>query len=309
MTQTRNQRIKVLLAFLAVYIIWGTTYLAAIVGLESFPPFLLSALRFTTAGIILLVVSVVRGLTFPKGKMLAFYLANGVVMLVGGSGLVTWSEQYVLSGYAAVVVACEPFIFVLLDRQRWRYYFHNRNIVIGLLIGFIGVMLFVWFSSSLEMESTSADLIFIGYTVLFVSCFLWVIGSIFSSRNQSAGTSVVAISTIQLLSAGVFSFMLAGITNEFETFHFVAVTVRSWTGLIYLTIGGSVVAYLSFVWLLTVRSPAQVSTHTYINPIVALFMGWWIVNDPINLQQILCVVVILAGVLLTSRDNNTALGE
>ncbi len=309
MTETRDQRIKVLLAFLAVYIVWGTTYLAAIVGLESFPPFLLSALRFSTAGIILLVVSILKGLKFPSGRKFAFYVANGVVMLIGGSGLVTWSEQYVLSGYAAVVVACEPFIFVLLDKRHWRFYFSNRNIVFGLLIGFIGVVLFVWFSSAREIETTSAHLIFIGYAVLFLSCFCWVIGSIFSSRIKESDTSVIAISVIQLLSAGFFSFLLAALTNEFDNFSFADVTGRAWTGLIYLTLGGSVVAYLSFVWLLTVRSPAQVSTHTYINPIVALFMGWWVVDDPVNVQQMACVGVILLGVLLTSRTNTIELGE
>ncbi len=305
----RNQAIKVFLAFLAVYIIWGTTYLAAIVGLESFPPFLLSAFRFSTAGIILLIFSILKGLKFPQGKLLGLYLANGVVMLVGGSGLVTWSEQYVLSGYAAVVVASEPFIFVLLDRRRWTFYFSNKNIVAGLLIGFIGVVMFVWFSSAFELESKSADLVITGYTVLFLSCFLWVIGSIFSSRIKESDTSVVTISAVQLLSAGVFSFLLAGVTNEFDGFSFVDVTARSWSGLFFLTFGGSVVAYLSFVWLLTVRSPAQVSTHTYINPIVALFMGWWMANEPISFQQMICVGVILLGVLLTNRKDRRELAE
>jgi drug/metabolite transporter (DMT)-like permease len=299
----RGQKIKVLLAFIAIYFVWGTTYLAAIVGLESFPPFLLSALRFCSAGTILFAASLLTRGKFPAGRNLSFVICSGILMLVGGSALVTWSEQYILSGYAAVVVASEPFFFVLLDRPRWQYYFGNRNIIAGLLLGFVGVALFVSVSATVELNSVAPELVVTGYAVLFLSCVLWVIGSIFSSRTRDTGTSIVAQSAVQLLAAGVFSLLLALATNELENFVITDVTVRAWGGLIFLTLGGSVVAYLSFVWLLTVRSPAQVSTHTYINPIIALFMGWWIMNDPVNYLQIVSVAIIIFGVLLTNRNN------
>jgi drug/metabolite transporter (DMT)-like permease len=303
LTQHPENKLKVLFAFFCIYFIWGTTYLAAIIGLETLPPFLLSGLRFVSAGLVFVIVCAVKKMEFPKGKNLLFTALSGVVMLVGGSALVTWSEQYILSGHAAVVVASEPFFFVLLDRQRWRYYFSNRNIIAGLLTGFLGVMLFVSFSSASEVQSATAQMVFIGYTVLFLSCLLWVTGSIFSSRNKEKGTSTVVVSAIQLMSAGVFSLLLAWATNEFEGFSFAEVSLRSWGGFIYLSVGGSILAYFSFIWLLTVRSPAQVSTHTYINPVIALFMGWWIAGDPVNFQQLLSVGVILAGVLLTNRGN------
>jgi drug/metabolite transporter (DMT)-like permease len=304
MTDAKNQNITIAFAFTAIYIIWGTTYLAAILGLESFPPFLLSAIRFCCAGAILLFVCILKRTNMPKGRSLAIIIVSGIIMLVGGSGLVVWSEQYVLSGYAAVVVASEPFFFVLLDRRRWRYYLNNRNIIAGLLIGFFGVVLFIWFSAGIETVSATSRFVFIGYAVLFLSCILWVVGSIFSSRHKEEGTSAIAVSTVQLIGAGIFSLILTLITNELDGFSFSNVTTRAWGGLLFLIFGGSIVAYLSFIWLLTVRSPAQVSTHTYINPIVALFMGWWFLNDPINIQQLLSVGIILFGVLLTNRTKD-----
>lgn len=308
MSTPRSKRIKIFLAFFAIYFVWGTTYLAALLGLESIPPFLLSALRFCTAGVLLLGLSRAQGLKFPTGKPLMLTALSGIVMLVGGSGLVTWSEQYILSGHAAVVVASEPFFFVLLDRQRWKIYFNNRNIIAGLLIGFSGIVLFVAFSTTVYKEA-SREFLVLGYTVLLISCLLWVAGSIFSSRRNNTGTSTIVISVIQLLSAGIFSLLLALITNEFEGFSFSDVTARSWVGWAFLTIGGSLIAYLSFVWLLTVRTPAQVSTHTYINPVVALFMGWWIVDDPVNYQQMFAVAIILAGVVLSNRTNHAEPSE
>jgi drug/metabolite transporter (DMT)-like permease len=302
MTGPKNQNTLIAFAFSAIYLIWGTTYLAAILGLESFPPFLLSALRFCSAGAVLFLVCIIKGLQMPGGKSLIITMVSGIVMLVGGSGLVIWAEQYILSGYAAVVVASEPFIFVLLDRQRWRYYFNNRNIIAGLLIGFLGVLLFVWFSTGTATSIIPSHLVILGYGVLFLSCVLWVIGSIISSRHKQENTSAIAVSAMQLISAGIFCFILAWITNEFEGFEFANVTSRAWSGLLFLTCAGSIVAYLSFIWLLTVRSPAQVSTHTYINPIVALFMGWWFLNDPVNYKQLICVGVVLLGVLVTNRN-------
>lgn len=303
MSNSRSN-LLVILAFSAIYFIWGTTYLAAIFGLESFPPFLLSAFRFTSAGVVLLLVCIVRGYKLPTGKQLLVITSTGIIMLVGGSGLVAWAEQYILSGYAAVVIASEPFFFVLLDRPRWNYYWSNKNIVAGLLVGFIGVALFVWASAGNETMSVPSKLIVVGYSVLFLSCILWVVGSLLSTRQKDESISAIAVSSVQLVGAGLFSFVLAWITNEYDGFAFANVTPRAWGALVFLAFGGSIVAYLSFIWLLTVRSPAQVSTHTYINPIVALFMGWYFLNDPVNSFQLVSVVVILVGVLLTNRNKD-----
>lgn len=301
MEQKSNSPLLILLAFLAIYIVWGTTYIAIIFGLGGFPPFLLSSLRFTIAGVLMLAWCLFRKSRMPTGYDLKVAIISGIVMLVGGSGLVAWSEQYVPSGQAAIIVATEPFMFLLMDKKRWPDYFSQKSIIFGLLLGFGGIVIFFLFSKNAPHIQVPSHLKLAGMLVLFLSAVLWVLGSLYSKRKKDHSVSNTTTTTIQLIAAGVFSFLLSLFTGELTSFSFYTVSTAAWGGLVYLIFMGSVIAYLAFTWLLTVRPPAQVSTHTYVNPVVAILMGWWIAKEPIAFIQMIAVVIILFGVLLTNR--------
>jgi drug/metabolite transporter (DMT)-like permease len=288
----------VLLAFLAIYIVWGTTYLAIIYGLKGFPPFLLSALRYLIAGSLLLGWCRIRGQKIPPAAVIKTCVISGLLMLIGGTGLATWSEQYVGSGQVAIIIASEPFWFVLIDKKRWHEYFTNWYIIAGLLIGFTGIVLFFGFSSN--QPGINVQMQWIGYAVVVLGAIFWVLGSLYAESRQDGSTSNIVIVCIQLIAGGIGSLLISLFTGEIKTFSFSAVPLPAWGGLFYLVIMGSLVAYMAFTWLITVRPPALVSTHTYINPLVAVLMGWAFVNEQFSGMQLITMFIILAGVLLTN---------
>jgi drug/metabolite transporter (DMT)-like permease len=304
MENKKPPALLLVLAFLAIYIVWGTTYVAILFGLQGFPPFLLSALRFSIAGILLLAWCLVKKQKFPARYDLKITIISGIVMLVGGSGLIAWAEQYIASAHAAIIIATEPFMFVLLDKKRRSFYLSQKGIIAGLILGFGGIVLFFLFAKDPQQHETTSRLKLAGILVVFASAVLWVIGSLYSKRIKDKTVSNTATTSIQLIAAGIFSFLLSLLSGEVTSFAFIGVGIKAWGGLLYLIIMGSVIAYLAFTWLLTVRPPAQVSTHTYINPVVAILMGWWLANEHIVLIQVLALVIILSGVLLTNRKTS-----
>ncbi len=220
-------------------------------------------------------------------------------MLVGGSGLVTWAEQYISSSSAAILIATEPFWFVLLDRKCWSTYFSQKLIVAGLLIGFIGVILFfVQPGQASTTAGKSAPIL--AYLVIQLSAVLWVVGSLISKRHATSKDSTIMTTGQQLLAAGLVSLGVSFFTNEWPGFHLAEVSAKAWGGLLFLIVMGSLVAYLSFVWLISVRPPALVSTHTYINPVVAVLLGSLFAAEKFTLIQGVALLIILTGVLLTN---------
>jgi drug/metabolite transporter (DMT)-like permease len=300
-TAKKQSTALLILAFFAIYIIWGTTYLAVLFGLEGFPPFILSAFRFTIAGLIVITYSIIKKEKFPAGNDMTIAIVSGIVMLVGGSGLIAWAEQYIPSGQAAIVIATEPFMFLLLDKKRWPFYFSQLSIIIGLILGFTGIVIFFLFMDNQVKGTAPEHLRTAGLIVLFSSGILWVVGSLYSKTKKDQTVSNTATTAIQLISAGVFSGILAFATGEHKHFELAAANARSWWGLIYLIIGGSVISFLAFTWLIKVRPPAQVSTHTYVNPVIAVIAGWLFAHESLSLIQVIGLVIILAGVLLANR--------
>lgn len=292
----------VILAFIAIYIVWGTTYLAILFGLDGIPPFMLSALRFFIAGIILFGWCRWKKQPLPPAKVNITAACAGAVMLIGGTGLVTWGEQYISSGNAAIIMAIEPFMFLLLDKKQWPVYFSNAYIIAGLIIGFAGIVLFFQLSTSVP-GTANKEMQLVGQGVMVLAALLWVIGSLWAKQNISPQYSSTIITSIQMIGAGVFSAIISGLTGEWSGFNIAAVSPKAWGGLLYLITMGSLVAYLAFVWLITIRPPAMVSTHTYVNPIVAVFIGWAFASEHISGFQLLALLLILAGVLLTNINS------
>ena len=292
----------VILAFAAIYIVWGTTYMAILFGLESFPPFILSALRFAISGVLLLGWCLLRGERLPALRKWKVPVISGIVMLVGGTGLVAWAEQYVPSGQAAIVIATEPFLFLLLDRKRWSYYFSQKWVLAGLLLGFSGIVLFFLFSATGHTGRVVAPYWkAVGIAVLFVSGVLWAGGSLYAKSHAPERISNTLTTAMQLVAAGLFSVLVGGATGEWTHLSINGISAKAWGGLLYLIVFGSIIAYLAFTWLLTIRPPALVSTHTYVNPVVAVLMGWFIAREPITPIQIGALFLILAGVMLVNK--------
>ena len=286
-------------AFANIYIIWGITFLAISFGLTGFPPFILSGLRFLAAGILLIAYLIVKG---EKANSLKNWWKNaitGILILTGGTGLVAWGEQYVTASEAAITIATGPFWFIAIDKKNWSYYFSDKYIPIGLILGFAGLILFLNGSVNSHTENVSSSLRVIAFIVLVLSSIAWVLGSLYSKKNPADHSTFMNISQ-QLIVAGLASFTVAFFRSEWNVFSVAAVPISAWLGLLFLIFFGSIIAYISYIWLLSVKPAAIVSTHTYINPIVTVMAGLIIANQTINGNQLYGLVIILFGVLLTN---------
>jgi drug/metabolite transporter (DMT)-like permease len=278
-------------AFAAIYLIWGSTYLAILFGLKTMPPFIMSGIRFAIAGAILLAWRYLQG-ERPASKPTLQNAIAGVFMLFGGTGAVVWSEQHITSGMAAIVVAGMPFWFVLLDYRQWSYNFSQKLVLGGIVIGFVGVLTLFGADSAHFSEKAIFAML-----VLLVGCISWAGGSLYLKYNSNSQSSMMNAG-VQMLAAGIFSLVVGWAAGETKTFSFAAVSAESWLGLSYLITFGSLLGYLSYVWLLGVRPVVQVGTYAYVNPVVAVVLGWLFANEPFSGRQLVALAVILAGVLL-----------
>ncbi|GAB4496962.1 MAG: EamA family transporter [Saprospiraceae bacterium] len=290
-TKTQPSTGLLVAAFAAIYLIWGSTYLAILFGLKTMPPFIMSGMRFAIAGAILLVWRLAQG-ERPSSKPTLQNAMAGIFMLFGGTGAVVWVEQYITSGMAAIIVAGMPLWFVLLDYRQWSHNFSQKLVLAGVAIGFVGVLTLFGADSGQFSEKTIFAIL-----VLLVGCISWAGGSLYLKYNSN-GQSSMMNAGVQMLAAGLFSLLFGTATGETQTFSFAAVSTESWLGLAYLTSFGSLLGYLSYVWLLSVRPVVQVGTYAYVNPVVAVMLGWMFANEPFSGRQLVALGVILAGVLL-----------
>jgi drug/metabolite transporter (DMT)-like permease len=222
-------------------------------------------------------------------------------MLFGGTVSVAWGEQYLPSSLAAIIVTALPFWFVVLDKKQWPFYFSNKLIILGLLIGFAGVAVLVGFDKPEHPFATAGR----GKQVLAILGIVaggiaWSGGSLVS-KYKPTGNSVLMNAAMQLVIAGVFTLLVSGIVGEWRAFSFEQVRISSWMAVLYLVTFGSLVTYLCYLWLLKVRPAAQVSTYVYINPVVAVILGALFMNEQITWVQVLSLVIILGGVLIVNR--------
>lgn len=291
----------VVAAFLALYFIWGSTYLANIFVLESLPPFLMVGLRFLIAGAILYAWLLVKGEKKPSFGAIAKSSFSGVMMLFLGTGAVVWSEQYLPSGLAAIIVATVPLWFVALDKREWKVFFTNKGIVLGLLIGFIGVVLLFARKGSVDFSNNKMNLV--SALVLLGGSMCWAIGSLYS-KYQPIAISTALKAAIQMLAAGAAGLICSFITNEHTGVVWKHLSGSAVAAMVYLILIGSLVGYMSYIWLLSVRPPSLVGTYAYINPIVAVFLGWLIIDEKISSQQVVALTVILLGVILVNLSKS-----
>jgi drug/metabolite transporter (DMT)-like permease len=284
---------KIIGAFAAVYIIWGSTYLAILFAIETLPPFLMAGARFVTAGALLFAWSWPRreGALSPAHWRAAAVI--GGLLLMGGNGAVSWAEQYVPSSIAALLIAVTPLWIVLLD---WLWHGARRPgmlTVAGLALGFGGLVLLVGPGQILGAGGVYLP----GALVLVAGSLSWSIGSIYSRRATMPGGGMLGVG-MQMLCGGALLLLLGLLTGEAGRLDLAAVSLRSWLAVAYLTVFGSIVGYTAYMWLLQVVSPGRVATYAYVNPLVAVVLGWGLAGEALTLRMAAAALVILSGVAL-----------
>lgn len=287
-----SHRFKVALAFLAIYLIWGSTYLAIRFAIETLPPFLMAGTRFLIAGAVLYAWMRLRGVPRPQGFQWRNTVVVGGLMLLGGNGGVVWAEQLVPSGLAAVLIATSPLWMVLLG-WLWHNARPSRRVVIGLALGFSGVVLLVG-PGALNGQGQVAP---VGAAVLILAALSWATGSLFAQQARLLAVSLLA-TAMEMLAGGALLFLAGLVTGEWARVDLSAVSVRSLLALAYLILFGSLAGFSAYTWLLRVTTIARASTYAYVNPVVAVFLGWALAGETLTLQTLLATAVIVTGVVL-----------
>lgn len=293
----KKHLITIVLAFAAIYIIWGTTYLGIRIAIETIPPFFMSAVRFLIAGTIAFVFLRARGVPLPNRVEWRSALVIGAFLLVGGNGLVTWSEQQVPSGIAALVVATMPLWMTSFDWLIFRGVSPSRQVIFGLVLGFLGIGLLIGPGQLLGNATYGLPTLLI----LLMAPILWSLGSL-HSRNAPQPENVFMATAIEMLAGGVLLLIAGLITGETAALNVAAISARSVVAMLYLTVFGSIIALTAYVWLLKSVHPSRVATYTYVNPVIALFLGWLVFSEPITAQTLVAVVVILLAVILITAQ-------
>ena len=290
---TSPSRTALILAFTAIYLIWGSTYLGIRVAVETMPPFLMAGARFLVAGALLFAFLKVRGAQWPTAAQWRINAIIGTFLLLGGNGLVVWAEQMIPSGVTALIIGISPLFFVLIE-WAWPGGLRPRPLtMVALLLGFIGV---AWLAAPWE-SAASGGLNSGGVIAILCACFLWSFGSIYS-RHAKHGADPFLASALQMLGGGAALTVTALFHGEFVQLNVAGITPRAWIAFAYLIAFGSLVGYSTFVWLMKHSTPARVSTYAYVNPIVAVFLGWLILHEPISSRTLIASAIIVAAVVI-----------
>jgi drug/metabolite transporter (DMT)-like permease len=284
---------KTLLAFAIIYFVWGSTFLAIRIGVHDLPPFLFAAIRFLIAGFILYGWMAARGERSPTGRqwMSVFFIA--LLIFVFDYGLLFWAEQRVPSGIAAVVMATIPVFMALSEIIFLRTQKLTVRLAIALLIGIGGVG--VLMSRSLNLGGAPVDRT--GAVALIIASMSWAIASVLT-RKLPLPSSKVMSSGAQMLAGGVMLTLVAAALGEFRAFHPSAVSRGAWFSMLYLIVAGSLIGFTAYVWLIHHESPTKVGTYAYVNPVVAVLIGYFLGGEPLGLRTILGTMFVLISVVV-----------
>lgn len=297
-----SHRTLILAAFGAVYVIWGSTYFAIRVAVETLPPFLMAGTRSFVAGIVLFAWLRFRGTPAPNRLEWRNAAVSGVLMLVCGSGLVAWAEQWVPSGLAALVIALTPVWFALIEWARPGGQRPTGQTTLGILIGFAGIALLV--SGRSNGMGTAQPTSIPGLMAVLFSALAWAGGSMFS-RHSAKPRSPWMNSAAQMVCGGAGCLLVAVLTQEPARAKWHEFSARSLWALVYLVVVGSWIAFSAYIYLLKMTTPARLSTYAYVNPVIALFLGWAFLGEVITARMLAAAVVILFGVIIITLPDST----
>src|SRR5713101_6215364 len=292
---TAPTRVRIIIAFAALYLVWGSTYLGIRFAIESIPPFLMAGMRFLLAGVIMYLIAWSQGACKSSWANWRVSLIVGACLLLGGNGGVTISEQYIDTGLAALIVAIVPIYIVILG---WATGMAPRPapiIWLGLLGGFVGVG--VLLGPALRFPSSGGRHPAIGISILLVSSFIWSAGSLYSRVAKHAASPFLTAAQ-QMLCGGMLLLFVGIATGELRRLHPGSISMLSLGSFIYLVIIGAVVGYTAYIWLLRHCEPAKVATYAYVNPIVAVLLGALFAGENLTMRTLIATGLIIGSVAL-----------
>ena len=289
--------VKVIIAFGTVYLVWGSTYFFIQKAIQHIPPLMMGSFRFLTAGILMMGWCLFKGEHVGTWQQIKPAIISGLLLLLVGTGSVIWAEKSLPSSLVAVLVSSSPVWFIILDKTRWKENLTDRSTVLGLIAGFIGVILLFGEKGMEAVSSTGNKYEIIGFIILTIGTISWAGGSLYSKHHSSKSSSTIS-SAWQMLSAGVAFVPFSFLSGEWNGFQWQSVSINSWLSLLYLIFFGSLAGYSAYVWLLKVRPAIQVSTYAYVNPVIAVLLGVFFAGEHMSVLQTSGFVVILGSVLL-----------
>ena len=287
-------RTAVILAFFAIYVIWGSTYIAIWYAVSSIPALYTAGFRHIIAGSILLLWALVKGQR-PTWPQIRASMVIGFFFFLIGHGTLHWAETKIPTGLASLLIASEPiwvFLIACAAEKRWRM---NGYLLCGVVLGLAGVALLL----GRDVWSAGRG-VFWGAVACLIGAISWSAGIIYSRRSHLSGNPLL-LSALSLLAGSAMLLTAGTLLGEYRGFSFRAVPLRAWLGLAYLIIFGSVIAFTAYNWLLEHYSPTLVATHTYVNPLVAVALGWWIAGEHVSVNVIAAALMVVAAVFLVDR--------
>ncbi len=301
---TKRNFALLLAAFAAIYVFWGSTYLAIKYAIETLPPFLMAGARFVFAGAVLMIwARFSKDYERPKAAHWKTSFIVGTLLLVGGNGGVVFAEHHISSSLAALLVATEPFWIVLLSWLWLKQSRPNLKAVLGIAVGFFGVWLLINGQAASNQEDVGS-MQFFGAIAVMMAALSWATGSIYGLRAPVPKSSLQTAG-MQMLSGGLVLLIISLTAGEWTNFNIAEVSSNSWFGLIYLIVFGSLVSFTAYIWLLKNAQPTMVATYAYVNPIVAVLLGWLIAGESFTAQMLIGAGVIVSSVVLITSQNKS----
>ena len=304
MTEKRASRAQIIAAFASIYIIWGSTYLAIRYAIQTLPPFIMGGMRFLASGVLLYIWARYRGAPRPTRLHWRNAIIAGGFLLLGGNGAVVWAEQFVPSGLTALLVSILPFWLVIIEWVRPPRKGPNGAVVGGLVLGFAGIIVLVGPGN----VGGHGDVRPLGALVLILGSLSWAIGS-FWSRDASLPQSGLLTTGIEMLGGGAMLLIVGLVSGELSHFDVHSVSHASILGLAYLVTFGSLLGFTSYIWLLDKVSPAHLGTYAYVNPIVAVLLGWAIAGERLSVRTGVAAVIVICAVALITTARSTATAQ
>lgn len=296
--EAETLKYKIWAALLAVYIVWGSTYLAIRFAVESYPPWLMAATRFLSAGALLYAWQRLRGAPRPSFAQWRSAAIVGLLLLLGGNGLVVWAEQYVVSGVAALIVGSSPIWMALIDTFRPNAIRPGKWVWLGVLVGFVGIALLIGPS---EFAGQHSNLETAGVFALMLAAFFWALGSLYS-RNAQLPEAPLLGTGMEMLAGGAALLILGTAAGEWGRVSLATASPRAALGLGYLIIFGSLIGFAAYTWLLRVAPTPLVSTYAYVNPLIAILIGNLLADEPLTPRIIVAALIIVSSVFVINRS-------
>lgn len=299
MEHLKTFRVKLILAFAVLYVVWGSTYLGIRWGVETIPPFFMAGMRHLSAGLFLyFIMRRKEKVEITKLHWRSAWIIGGL-LLVGGNGAVTWAEQRVPSGLTALLVATVPLWIMILS---WLHKDLSRPGVrefSGIVLGFLGLGILIGPEELVGGKSVDP----VGAVALFIAALAWSVGSMYS-RKAPAPASPFLNTAMQMIAGGTLLMILSLFSGEWQQLNFAAMSARSILSWIYLAVFGSLIGFSAYIWLLKVSTPSKVSTYAYVNPVIAVFFGWALAGEELSMRTILASAVIVASVIIITLPKN-----